>query len=60
MEEVDEGLLQFQQLEELILSANQISRITSAHLPRTLKVRRQLTLQQQDGEAGPVWEHSTC
>ncbi|KFO89115.1 Leucine-rich repeat-containing protein 43, partial [Buceros rhinoceros silvestris] len=38
VEEVDEGLLQFQQLEELILSVNQISRITSAHLPRTLKV----------------------
>ncbi|XP_009996747.1 PREDICTED: leucine-rich repeat-containing protein 43 [Chaetura pelagica] len=38
VEEVDEGLLQLQQLEELILSANQISRITSAHLPQTLKV----------------------
>ncbi|NWS75444.1 LRC43 protein, partial [Crotophaga sulcirostris] len=38
VEEVDEGLLQLQQLEELILSANQISRITSANLPRTLKV----------------------
>uniref|UniRef100_A0A8C3UL57 Leucine rich repeat containing 43 n=1 Tax=Catharus ustulatus TaxID=91951 RepID=A0A8C3UL57_CATUS len=35
---VDEGLLQFQQLEELILSANHISRVSSAHLPRTLKV----------------------
>ncbi|XP_036249247.1 leucine-rich repeat-containing protein 43 [Molothrus ater] len=38
VEEVDKGLLQFQQLEELILSANHISRVTSAHLPRTLKV----------------------
>ncbi|NWZ99801.1 LRC43 protein, partial [Nesospiza acunhae] len=38
VEEVDEGLLQFQQLEELIVSANHISRVTSAHLPRTLKV----------------------
>lgn len=38
VEEVDEGLLQLRQLEELILSANQISRITSANLPRTLKV----------------------
>ncbi|NXA03970.1 LRC43 protein, partial [Sapayoa aenigma] len=38
VEEIDEGVLQFQQLEELILSANQISRITSANLPRTLKV----------------------
>ncbi|NXQ99857.1 LRC43 protein, partial [Sagittarius serpentarius] len=38
VEEVDEGLLQLQQLEELILSANQISRITSANLPRTTKV----------------------
>ncbi|NXF74693.1 LRC43 protein, partial [Sclerurus mexicanus] len=38
VEEVDEGVLQFQQLEELILSANHISRITSANLPRTLKV----------------------
>ncbi|XP_049660177.1 leucine-rich repeat-containing protein 43 [Accipiter gentilis] len=38
VEEVDEGLLQLQQLEELILSTNQISRITSANLPRTLKV----------------------
>lgn len=41
VEEVDEGLLQFQQLEELILSANHISRVTSAHLPRTLKVSEQ-------------------
>ncbi|KFP23971.1 Leucine-rich repeat-containing protein 43, partial [Colius striatus] len=38
VEEVDEGLLQLQQLEELILSANHISRITSANLPRGLKV----------------------
>ncbi|NXJ35755.1 LRC43 protein, partial [Ciconia maguari] len=38
VEEVDKGLLQLQQLEELILSTNQISRITSANLPRTLKV----------------------
>ncbi|XP_014109126.1 PREDICTED: leucine-rich repeat-containing protein 43 [Pseudopodoces humilis] len=38
VQEVDEGLLRFQQLEELILSANHISRVTSAHLPRTLKV----------------------
>ncbi|NXL44383.1 LRC43 protein, partial [Podilymbus podiceps] len=38
VEEVDKGLLQLQQLEELILSANQISRITSANLPQTLKV----------------------
>ncbi|XP_053862886.1 N-acetyllactosaminide beta-1,3-N-acetylglucosaminyltransferase 4 isoform X2 [Malaclemys terrapin pileata] len=36
--EVDENLLKFQNLEELILSANQISKINSAHLPRTLKV----------------------
>uniref|UniRef100_A0A8C4YQT6 Leucine rich repeat containing 43 n=1 Tax=Gopherus evgoodei TaxID=1825980 RepID=A0A8C4YQT6_9SAUR len=35
---VDENLLKFHNLEELILSANQISRINSAHLPRTLKV----------------------
>ncbi|NWQ98064.1 LRC43 protein, partial [Burhinus bistriatus] len=38
VEEVDRGLLQLHQLEELILSANQISRITSANLPRALKV----------------------
>ncbi|XP_063272249.1 leucine-rich repeat-containing protein 43 isoform X5 [Prinia subflava] len=38
VEEVDEGLLRFQQLEELILSANHISRVPSAHLPRSLKV----------------------
>ncbi|NXS04470.1 LRC43 protein, partial [Oxylabes madagascariensis] len=38
VEEVDEGLLRFQQLEELILSANSISRVNSTHLPRTLKV----------------------
>ncbi|NXN67564.1 LRC43 protein, partial [Himantopus himantopus] len=38
VEEVDEGLLQLHHLEELILSANQISRITSANLPQTLKV----------------------
>uniref|UniRef100_A0A8D2QJ35 Leucine rich repeat containing 43 n=1 Tax=Zonotrichia albicollis TaxID=44394 RepID=A0A8D2QJ35_ZONAL len=51
VEEVDEGLLQFQQLEELILSANHISRVTSAHLPRTLKVS------EQDGAGIPMWEH---
>ncbi|XP_026715873.1 leucine-rich repeat-containing protein 43 isoform X2 [Athene cunicularia] len=38
VEEVDEGLLQLEQLEELILSANYISRISSVNLPRTLKV----------------------
>ncbi|POI26810.1 hypothetical protein CIB84_009440, partial [Bambusicola thoracicus] len=38
VDEVDEGLLQLQHLEELTLCANQISRITSANLPRTLKV----------------------
>ncbi|NXN24340.1 LRC43 protein, partial [Nycticryphes semicollaris] len=37
VEEIDEGLLQLHQLEELILSTNQISRINSANLPRTLK-----------------------
>ncbi|XP_075754770.1 leucine-rich repeat-containing protein 43 isoform X5 [Pelodiscus sinensis] len=36
--EVDEHLLKFHNLEELVLSANQISKINSAHLPRTLKV----------------------
>uniref|UniRef100_A0A8C9L5W0 Leucine rich repeat containing 43 n=1 Tax=Pavo cristatus TaxID=9049 RepID=A0A8C9L5W0_PAVCR len=36
--EVDADLLQLQRLEELTLCANQISRITSANLPRTLKV----------------------
>uniref|UniRef100_A0A8C3J3N5 Leucine rich repeat containing 43 n=1 Tax=Calidris pygmaea TaxID=425635 RepID=A0A8C3J3N5_9CHAR len=36
--EVDEGLLQLHQLEELILSTNKISGINSANLPRTLKV----------------------
>ncbi|NWZ81421.1 LRC43 protein, partial [Poecile atricapillus] len=51
VEEVDEGLLRFQQLEELILSANHISRVTSAHLPRTLKVS------EQDGAGIPMWEH---
>lgn len=56
VEEVDEGLLQFQQLEELILSANQISRVTSAHLPRTLKVNEQGFV--QDGAGIPMWEHS--
>uniref|UniRef100_A0A8D0FGB0 Leucine rich repeat containing 43 n=1 Tax=Strix occidentalis caurina TaxID=311401 RepID=A0A8D0FGB0_STROC len=35
---VDEGLLQLEQLEELILSANHISRISSVNLPRMLKV----------------------
>ncbi|XP_053849756.1 leucine-rich repeat-containing protein 43 isoform X3 [Vidua macroura] len=38
VEEVDEGVLWFQQLEELVLSANHIRTVTSAHLPRTLKV----------------------
>lgn len=41
VEEVDAGLLQLQQLEELILSANHISRVTSANLPRILKVSKQ-------------------
>ncbi|KYO39726.1 leucine-rich repeat-containing protein 43 isoform B [Alligator mississippiensis] len=36
--EVDEELLKFQNLEELVLSANKISEINSANLPRTLKV----------------------
>ncbi|XP_037734653.1 leucine-rich repeat-containing protein 43 isoform X1 [Chelonia mydas] len=36
--EVDENLLKFHNLEELVLSANQISKINSANLPRTLKV----------------------
>ncbi|XP_008943660.1 PREDICTED: leucine-rich repeat-containing protein 43, partial [Merops nubicus] len=38
VEEVDDGLLKLEQLEELILSTNRISRITSANLPRTLRV----------------------
>ncbi|XP_032303668.1 leucine-rich repeat-containing protein 43 isoform X3 [Coturnix japonica] len=38
VEEVDKDLLQLQNLEELILCTNQISRITSANLPRTLKL----------------------
>lgn len=56
VEEVDEGLLRFQQLEELVLSANNISRVTSAHLPRTLKVSEQGLV--QDGAGIPMWEHS--
>nr|XP_008119554.1 PREDICTED: leucine-rich repeat-containing protein 43 [Anolis carolinensis] len=36
--EIDAGLLKFPNLEELILSANQISRIDSTNLPPTLKV----------------------
>uniref|UniRef100_A0A7M4F215 Leucine rich repeat containing 43 n=1 Tax=Crocodylus porosus TaxID=8502 RepID=A0A7M4F215_CROPO len=36
--EVDDELLKFQNLEELVLSANKISNINSANLPRTLKV----------------------
>ncbi|NXU34963.1 LRC43 protein, partial [Drymodes brunneopygia] len=38
VEEVDEGLLRFQQLEELVLIGNHISRVPSGHLPRTLRV----------------------
>uniref|UniRef100_A0A8C2UHY2 Leucine rich repeat containing 43 n=1 Tax=Coturnix japonica TaxID=93934 RepID=A0A8C2UHY2_COTJA len=38
VKEVDKDLLQLQNLEELILCTNQISRITSANLPRTLKL----------------------
>ncbi|NXT83774.1 LRC43 protein, partial [Zapornia atra] len=38
VEEIDEGLLQLQQLEELILTANRVNRITSANLPRMLRV----------------------
>uniref|UniRef100_A0A8C2UEC0 Leucine rich repeat containing 43 n=1 Tax=Coturnix japonica TaxID=93934 RepID=A0A8C2UEC0_COTJA len=44
VEEVDKDLLQLQNLEELILCTNQISRITSANLPRTLKVSKQCLL----------------
>ncbi|XP_060641964.2 leucine-rich repeat-containing protein 43 [Anolis sagrei] len=36
--EIDAGLLKFPNLEELILSTNQISRIDSTNLPPTLKV----------------------
>ncbi|XP_048370962.1 leucine-rich repeat-containing protein 43 [Sphaerodactylus townsendi] len=36
--EIDANLLKFPNLEELILSANQISKINSANLPPTLKV----------------------
>ncbi|XP_077164585.1 leucine-rich repeat-containing protein 43 isoform X2 [Paroedura picta] len=36
--EIDANLLKFPNLEELVLSANHISRINSAHLPPTLKV----------------------
>ncbi|XP_004595453.2 leucine-rich repeat-containing protein 43 [Ochotona princeps] len=35
---VDENLLKFQKLEELILSANHIKEVDAAHLPPTLKV----------------------
>uniref|UniRef100_A0A8C4KHM2 Leucine rich repeat containing 43 n=1 Tax=Dromaius novaehollandiae TaxID=8790 RepID=A0A8C4KHM2_DRONO len=35
---VDEGLLRFQHLEELVLSANRLSAVASANLPATLKV----------------------
>ncbi|XP_067163444.1 leucine-rich repeat-containing protein 43 [Apteryx mantelli] len=38
VDEVDEGLLRFQRLEELVLSANRISTVASANLPGTLKV----------------------
>ncbi|XP_062446336.1 leucine-rich repeat-containing protein 43 [Rhea pennata] len=38
VDEVDEGLLRFQRLEELVLSANRIGAVPSANLPRTLKV----------------------
>uniref|UniRef100_A0ABM5F2N9 Leucine-rich repeat-containing protein 43 isoform X1 n=1 Tax=Pogona vitticeps TaxID=103695 RepID=A0ABM5F2N9_9SAUR len=36
--EIDAGLLKFPNLEELILTANHISKIDSTHLPPTLKV----------------------
>ncbi|XP_041083363.1 leucine-rich repeat-containing protein 43-like [Polyodon spathula] len=36
--EIDEDLLKFVNLEELILSANYLTEINSTHLPRTLKV----------------------
>ncbi|NXE53501.1 LRC43 protein, partial [Casuarius casuarius] len=38
VDEVDEGLLRFQHLEELVLSANRIGTVASANLPATLKV----------------------
>nr|XP_025970338.1 leucine-rich repeat-containing protein 43 [Dromaius novaehollandiae] len=38
VDEVDEGLLRFQHLEELVLSANRLSAVASANLPATLKV----------------------
>jgi len=36
--EVDANLLRFRNLEELTLTGNYIRRVTSQHLPRTLKV----------------------
>ncbi|NWX97105.1 LRC43 protein, partial [Nothoprocta ornata] len=41
VDEVDEGLLRFEHLEELVLSANRIRAMASANLPRTLTVRRE-------------------
>ncbi|XP_068767608.1 leucine-rich repeat-containing protein 43 [Struthio camelus] len=38
VDRVDEGLLRFQRLEELVLSANRIGTVASANLPGTLKV----------------------
>ncbi|NWJ01435.1 LRC43 protein, partial [Crypturellus undulatus] len=38
VDEVDEGLLRFERLEELVLSANRIGAVASANLPRTLTV----------------------
>ncbi|XP_004544735.2 leucine-rich repeat-containing protein 43 isoform X2 [Maylandia zebra] len=35
---IDDGLLKFSKLEELVLSANKISEVPTVHLPRTLKI----------------------
>lgn len=35
---IDNGLLKFSRLEELVLSANKLSKIPAENLPRTLKV----------------------
>ncbi|XP_062814763.1 leucine-rich repeat-containing protein 43 isoform X6 [Anolis carolinensis] len=57
--EIDAGLLKFPNLEELILSANQISRIDSTNLPPTLKAELglpRLELQQFQQLAEPHFQ----
>ncbi|KAM9391471.1 leucine-rich repeat-containing protein 43-like [Pholidichthys leucotaenia] len=53
--EVDEGLLKFSNLEELVLSANKILEISSSNLPSTLKI-----LELRANQLSSLFNLTTC